>query len=225
MPEVEFIDRKKIDKEFIESIIDYQAPMGDLGYLYSVNKIFDTNQPKPFLLGNNLISFGVKIRRNHGLKGKILCGLSWKSANQTIGVSKSLDLIELSPLLLIEGVEFVSLQYGSTKDEINFVEKKIGKKIHTIEELDIYNDIDGLVSLISECDFVVTTSNITAHLTGAIAKKGIVLLPFSKGKIWYWHSGVGQSIWYPSLELVSQAQVNDWTDPINKCKEWVLEQI
>jgi hypothetical protein len=122
-------------------------------------------------------------------------------------------------------VEFLSLQYGSTKDEINFVEKKIGKKIHTVEELDIYNDIDGLVSIISDCDFIVTTSNITAHLTGSIGKKGIVLLPFSKGKIWYWHSGKGQSTWYPSLLLTSQTEMNNWAEPITKSKEWILEQL
>jgi len=62
-------------------------------------------------------------------------------------------------------------------------------------------------------------------LTGAIGKKGIVILPFSKGKIWYWHSGEGLSAWYPSLELTSQIQMNDWTDPIDKCKKWLLEQI
>ena len=224
MPKVEFIDRKKIDTEFIESTIDFQAPMGDLGYLYSVNKIFDANQPKPFLHINNLSSVGVK-KRNYIFKGKILCGLSWKSANKDIGLSKSLNLIELAPLLLIENVEFVSLQYGSTKDEIEYIKKSIGINIHTIDELDIYNDIDGLLSLISDCDFVVTTSNITAHLTGSIGKQGMVLLPFSKGKIWYWHSGEGQSTWYPSLQLASQTQMNDWTSPIQKCKNWILEQI
>jgi ADP-heptose:LPS heptosyltransferase len=154
-----------------------------------------------------------------------MCGLSWKSTNKDIGLSKSLNLIELAPLLLIENLEFVSLQYGSTKDEIEFIEKSIGKKIHMVDGLDLYNDIDGLVALIDRCDFVVTTSNVTAHLTGSIGKKGIVLLPFSKGKIWYWHSGIDQSLWYPSLEMVSQLHMNDWTDPIQKCKEWVLRQI
>jgi ADP-heptose:LPS heptosyltransferase len=165
------------------------------------------------------------ININKNFNHKAICGISWKSANQTIGSSKSLDLVDLSPLLLIEGVEFVSLQYGSTKEEINFVEKKIGKKIHTVEELDIYNDIDGLVSLISDCDLIVTTSNITAHLTGSIGKKGIVLLPFSKGKIWYWHSGKGQSIWYPSLQITSQTEMNNWAEPITKSKEWIMEQL
>jgi tetratricopeptide (TPR) repeat protein len=224
MPEVEFIDRNNIDAECNENSFDYQAPIGDIGLICSVNSALKHKKPKPFFIVNNLNKTGL-ININKNNNHKAVCGLSWKSANQTIGSSKSLDLIELSPLLLIEGVEFVSLQYGATKDEINFVEKKIGKKIHTAEELDIYNDIDGLVSLISGCDFVVTTSNITAHLTGSIGKKGIVLLPFSKGKIWYWHSGEGHSAWYPSLLLTSQTEMNNWAEPIAKSKEWILEQL
>jgi tetratricopeptide (TPR) repeat protein len=224
MPEVEFIDRKKIDTEFIENTIDFQAPMGDLGYLCSVDNGINIHQHKPFLRVNKFCNDDIKIKV-HTLTGKILCGLSWKSSNKDFGLSKSLNLIVLAPLLLIENLEFVSLQYGSTKDEIEFIEKSIGKKIHMVDGLDLYNDIDGLVALIDRCDFVVTTSNITAHLTGSIGKKGIVLLPFSKGKIWYWHSGIGQSLWYPSLELVSQIHMNDWTDPIQKCKKWILDQI
>jgi tetratricopeptide (TPR) repeat protein len=223
MPGVEFIDRNNIDAECNENSFDYQAPIGDIGLMCSVNSVLKHKKPKPFFIVNKLNKTGSIINKN--FNHKAICGISWKSSNQTIGSSKSLDLIELSPLLLIDGVEFVSLQYGSTKDEINFVEKKIGKKIHTVEELDIYNDIDGLVSLISDCDFIVTTSNITAHLTGSIGKKGIVLLPFSKGKIWYWHSGKGQSTWYPSLLLTSQTEMNNWAEPITKSKEWILEQL
>jgi len=224
MPEIELIDRKKINAECTEHSYDYQAPIGDIGLLCFVNAKLNAKRPKPFFIVNNLNINRIRtIKQN--TNNKIICGISWKSANQTIGFSKSLDLIELSPLLLIEGVEFVSLQYGSTKDEIDIVEKKIGKKIYTFEELDIYNDIDGLVSLISECDFVVTASNVTAHLAGSIGKKGIVLLPFSKGKIWYWHSGEGESTWYPSLHLISQTQMNDWTEPISKSREWILEQL
>ncbi len=224
MPEVEFIDSKKIDIECDENSFDYQGPMGDIGLLCSVDKVIEHKLPKPFLNINKLRNSDIK-NKNNIFNKKIVCGLSWKSANHNIGLSKSIDLIDLSPLLLIENLEFVSLQYGSTKDEIEFVEKNIGKKIHTIDGLDLYNDIDGLVSLIDSCNFVVTTSNITAHLAGSIGKNGMVLLPFSKGKIWYWHSGEGQSVWYPSLELVSQKQMNDWTHPITKCKEWTLEQL
>ena len=224
MPELEFVDRKEIDNICDENAFDFQAPIGDIGQLFSVDRSLEHKTPKSFFQINQSRCSEIK-NKNHFLSDKFVCGISWKSTNKDIGITKSLNLIDLSPLLSIENVVFVSLQYGSTADEIEFVEKNIGIKIHTIDSLDIFNDIDGLVSLISLCDLVVTTSNITAHLTGAIGKKGMVLMPFSKGKIWYWHSGVGPSLWYPSLELVSQSQMNDWTDPINKCKEWVLGQL
>lgn len=224
MPELEFVDRKEINNICDQNVFDFQAPIGDLGPLFSVDKSLEHKTPKPFFQIDQSRCSEIK-NKNSFLSCKFVCGISWKSTNKDIGIAKSLNLIDLSPLLLIENVVFVSLQYGSTADEIEFVEKNIGIKIHTIDSLNIFNDIDGLVSLISLCDLVVTTSNITAHLTGAIGKKGMVLIPFSKGKIWYWHSGVGPSLWYPSLELVSQSQMNDWTDPINKCKEWVLGQL
>ena len=224
IPEIELINSKTVDAVNIENLFDYQAPIGDIGFLCEVDKALENKTAKNFLQINQSRCSEIK-NKNPFLSGKFVCGISWKSNNKDIGITKSLNLIDLSPLLLIENVVFVSLQYGSTADEIEFVEKKNGIKIHTIGDLDIFNDIDGLVSLISLCDLVVTTSNINAHLTGAIGKKGMVLIPFSKGKIWYWHSGVGQSLWYPSLELVSQSQMNDWTDPINKCKEWVLGQL
>ena len=224
MPELKFIDRKEIDNICDENTFDFQAPIGDIGQLFSVNKSLEHKTPKPFFQIDQSRCSEIK-NKNSFLSGKFVCGISWKSTNKDIGIAKSLNLIDLSPLLSIENVVFVSLQYGSTKDEIEFVEKNLGINIHTIDGLDIFNDVDGLVSLISICDLVVTTSNITAHLTGAIGKKGMVLIPFSKGKIWYWHSGVGPSLWYHSLEMVSQSQMNDWIDPINKCKEWVLGQL
>jgi tetratricopeptide (TPR) repeat protein len=224
IPELEFIDKNEISNICNEANFDFQAPIGDIGQLFSVDKSLEHKTPKPFLQINQSRCWDIK-NKNSFLSGKFVCGISWKSTNKDIGIAKSLNLIDLSPLLSIENVVFISLQYGSTADEIEFVEKNIGIKIHTIDGLDIFNDIDGLVSLISLCDLVVTTSNITAHLTGAIGKKGMVLMPFSKGKIWYWHSGVGPSLWYPSLEMVSQLHMNEWTDPINKCKEWVLGQL
>ena len=223
-PDVEFIDSKQTVHLADKMKFDFQAPIGDIGHLCSVAKSLEHQLPKPFLIANNQKCIDFK-SKNPFHSEKFVCGVSWKSTNKDIGTIKSLNLIDLSPLLSIQNVEFVSLQYGSTADEIELVEKSIGRKIHTIGDLDIFNDIDGLTSLISNCDCVVTTSNITAHLTGAIGKKGMVLMPYSKGKIWYWHSGEGQSLWYPSLELVSQSQMNDWTDPITRCKEWVLQQL
>ena len=51
---------------------------------------------------------------------------------------------------------FVSLQYGNTKDEIQDIKEKYGINIFEISEVDIYNDIDGLASIINACDLVIS---------------------------------------------------------------------
>ena len=101
----------------------------------------------------------------------------------------------------------------------------LGATIHINPNLDPTNDIDGLVSQINMCDMVVTTSNVTAHLAGAVGKKGIILLPYSRGKLWYWHDGQGQSLWYPSLNLISQNKIDDWSDSIDGATRWVKENM
>jgi len=61
---------------------------------------------------------------------------------------------------------------------------------------------------------VITTSNTTAHLAGAIGKKVILLLPFSKGRFWYWHHKNKKSLWYPSVTVNEQLKMDDWLEVI-----------
>jgi hypothetical protein len=64
--------------------------------------------------------------------------------------------------------------------------------------------------LIEACDFIITTSNITAHLAGALYKKTYLLLPFAFGKIWYWGEVLSHSLWYPSIEIYRQTDSSQW---------------
>ena len=52
---------------------------------------------------------------------------------------------------------------------------------------------------IDACDFIVTTSNVTAHIAGGLGKDVYLIVPASRGKIWYWHEGDTKSLWYPSI--------------------------
>jgi ADP-heptose:LPS heptosyltransferase len=106
---------------------------------------------------------------------------------------------------------------------INFC-KQFNLKILSFDDLDIYNDIDSLFSLIDACDFVITISNINAHIAGALGKKTFLLAPFSKGRLWYWHDGLEHSLWYPSIQIFTQSETGDWSVPINKVREKIVEE-
>jgi ADP-heptose:LPS heptosyltransferase len=83
--------------------------------------------------------------------------------------------------------------------------------------LDKFNDIDALSSLIDACDFIVTSSNVTAHIAGALGKETFLLLPYSsKSSLWYWQHSKNHSFWYPSIHIYKVGQMECWEDVIKK---------
>jgi tetratricopeptide (TPR) repeat protein len=154
-----------------------------------------------------------------------ICGLSWKSKNEAIGKYKTLDLLNLKEILEVQGITFVNLQYNLPIEELELFQSTHKVSIKNFNDIDLFNDVDSLCSLIDACDFFVTISNLNAHLAGALGKKTFLLAPFSRGRHWYWHEKMSRSLWYPSVEIFSQIETREWSVPINKIKEKIVEEI
>ena len=122
-------------------------------------------------------------------------------------------------------INFVDLQYGDTRNQLSDLKSKHGIMLNKIDGIDNFNDIDGLASLIDACDFIVTISNVTAHIAGALGKKVFLIVPYSKGRCWYWHDGLKTSLWYASIQVFTQTETGDWSAPINQIKEKIVEEI
>ena len=192
---------------------DYQLPIGSLGKFYRNNQKSFENQPISFLKPNEIEANRIKGQLKK--ESKKICGISWKSKNEKIGFAKSLELNEMIELLNIKDINFINLQYGNTEEEINDLDKEHGIKIDPLNALDKFNDLEGLLNYIEACDFVITSSNVTAHLAGAIGKKTYLMVPHGVGKIWYWHDD-DNSCWYPSIKIYRQTKPNDWRGVIKK---------
>ena len=72
-------------------------------------------------------------------------------------------------------------------------------------------DIDGLAALIAACDVVVTVSNVTAHLAGALGKPTFALVSFGQHQLWYWFTGKNCP-WYPQVRLFRRRVDQPWAD-------------
>ena len=197
--------------------------MGSLGGIYRKNLESFEFQSERYLFSDQLKkeAFRHDLRKRFG--GKFLCGISWKSSAEKISDFKSFKLLDLMPILSLKNIVFINLQYGEISEDINLLYKSQGIKIETIDNLDYFNDIESLASLIDACDFVVSSSNVTAHLAGALGKKTYLLTPFSKGRIWYWHHNDKKSIWYPSVNNYYQSSLDSWKDPIENLSKDILQ--
>lgn len=222
-PRLTLIDRADTASALSSAGYDSQAPMGDLGYLLKLDKEAIRSTRTPHLLANPERKLQFK-RDQFSLYEGAVCGLSWRSNNRKFGKEKSIELASLSSLLKTSDLSFVNLQYGEVTEEIDLIKSQYGADIHKISHIDLFNDIDGLLALIDACDFVLTTSNVTAHLAGSIGKPGCVLVPYGKGRFWYWHHDDDFSFWYPSLKIFYQDNPHDWSNTINQATEWIRDQ-
>lgn len=203
--------------------IDQQIAMGDLGRFYRKEwDDFPKNREK-ILLPDAARVQNLKSRIGNGRE--LICGFSWSSTNPRIGGFKSLDEADLSPLATIKAVRWVDLQYGDTRQDRDRFDKRFGLHVNHIDEIDNFNDMDGLAALISACDIVISVSNTTAHLAGALGVPTVVMLPESVGRLWYWHHGVSTSPWYPSCVLVRQPAPGDWASVLRSARDRINELI
>ena len=199
-------------EKIIESNYDFHLPMGNLGGFFR-NSIKDfTSHPIAYLKPNETQVNNLKSRIKKG--NHKICGISWISKNQEIGEEKSLTLIQLLPILTLPNITFIDLQYGDTSLEKNNIFDLFGIEIKSISEIDNFNNLDGITSLVNVCDFIVTTSNVTAHIAGALNKKTYLLLPHGYGKIWYWGESSERSLWYPSIKIYRSPNSGMWAQAI-----------
>ena len=206
-PNVEFVT------ELNKSQLDFHAPLGDLAKFF-INSFNDVRKRSDAYL--KVDKNKSKLIKEILPKGKKICGISWISKNESLGKNKSITLEDMKDLLMLPNITFVDLQYTDTTEERNEFKKKYGIDIHRFEQIDNFNDIDGLASLIDACDFVVSVSNTTVHIAGSIGKKTYLMLPNNRGKLWYWSKENAQSIWYKSIEIFERNTSESWKNLIQK---------
>lgn len=201
-------DREPLD----ETGFDCHLPMGSAGQYLRRSSADFAGRRHPYLRADAQRAAALREKLRDG--GKRICGLSWHSSNALVGDLKSLPLRALLPILALPHLRFADLQYGDTAPERLALEQETGVRVTRLDEIDTYADIDGLAALIQACDLVVTTSNTTAHLAGALGKETWLLLPYSSGKFWYWHTLDGASPWHPSMRIFQQSAIADWRTPV-----------
>jgi len=226
-PKIRFIPRQNPpNSQLLNTTMDYQTPIGSLG------KWFRTDN-NSFILNRNTYLYACpkktsEIRKKYQelAKEKILIGISWKSTGidqrQTYSKKKKSTLLEhWQPVLAQRNCYFINLQYGNVKQELNEFQKHNNLKIHQDEEIDSLSSLDDFAAQISALDLVISTSNTTVHLAGALGKQVWTLLPHIPD--WRWTLEREDTLWYPKMRLFRQHRIGDWSDVFQQVK-LALEQ-
>ncbi len=188
----------------IEKLKDFDQVLyaGSLGYYFR-------NDYKDFPKKNYLKIQDKEIKKGEAClkiyKKKYKIGLSWKSFNNTYSNQKSLELNDFKFLIQSNDFDIINLQYGNVDNEIINFNKDNKFQIHILKNLDLFNDFIGVGSILKNIDLFVTVSNSTAHLSGALGVKTLLIKPFNQVTFHYWNQPGTKTPWYDSVELIDKS--------------------
>ncbi len=211
-PEIDFYDPGfEIPDHAAETCI----PIGSLARYFRHGSDDFRRSTAAYLVSDPLKT--ANLRAQLSAAGAIRIGISWCSISPKGGKDKSIDLQQLAACLSLPGVQLVNLQYGDVRDSLGALAELTGIDVSNVDGVDTFHDIDGLAALIQACDLVVTTSNTTVHLAGALGTPTWLLL--QKIPDWRWGLAGESCLWYPSVRLFRQASRGQWDDVLRHVSE------
>jgi hypothetical protein len=153
------------------------------------------------------------LKKELGIEGKRVIGLSWASTAPVIGEHKSVGLEGFRSLFDIPDSVFINLQYGKPQDEA----KDFHPNLITTH-IDTFLDLENVAALMELCNIIVSPSNANVHLAAAMGKPVMLL---DANKLWYWNNRRGfRSLWYPEVKIFQRENMNaPWDLQVKQVKE------
>jgi ADP-heptose:LPS heptosyltransferase len=109
-------------------------------------------------------------------------------------------------------VQFVNLQYTDVREEMRALESRHRVKVHHWQEA--IDDYDQTAALVAALDSVLTVCTAIVHLTGSLGRPALVMVPF--GPDWRYGASGERMIWYPSVRLLRQRRIGDWSEVLEE---------
>jgi tetratricopeptide (TPR) repeat protein len=134
--------------------------------------------------------------------------ISWRSpqpgSRRFLGERKSLALEQLAAMAAPREARLLDLQYGELDPERRDFEARQPGRLVRLAGLDARDDLEGLAAALVACGRLVSVSNATAHLAGALGVPTELVLPRGWPPFSYWAAGAhGRALWYPSVKIVA----------------------
>lgn len=154
-PDIEFKVEDKSDDRYRDDF-DVHLPLGSL-YRHFSSHVARNPKPDAYLYpGEGKIKYWKERLKSLG-KGPYV-GICWKSSKiSTQRIHNYANLSEWSPILNIEDVTYVNLQYVDFDIDLRKVNSDLGITVHNFDDLDHYNDLVEVAALCAALDMVVST--------------------------------------------------------------------
>jgi len=201
LPALRFVSRAQSAEAF--AACERQLPIGSLAAMLRPDAASFARQPHALLQPDGARVEALRERLGEGR----WIAVSWRSLQrgerEGLAQRKSFPLQALAALARA-GVRLLDVQYGDVEAERAAFERAHPGLLTHFDDLDAYADLEGVAAAMAACEGVVSVSNVTAHIAGAIGRKTWLLHPESHAPFSYWvPASNGHALWYPSVRIVA----------------------
>ncbi len=130
---------------------------------------------------------------------------------------RTIGLELFRPLFEIEGISWVSLQYGPRSSDA----AELG--IQMYDSSPFLKDFADTAALISQLDMTIGVDTAVGHLASILAKPAWILIP--KVPDWRWLLERSDTPWYPNTRLFRQKEIGDWSAPLAELREALADEM
>ena len=138
-----------------------------------------------------------------------------------MGKIKSTSLKDWTVILSQPNYYFINLQYGDVNAEIEEYTSGNKTSIYIDKEINSLMSLDDFTAQVSALDLIISTSNTTVHVAGALGKEVWTLLPYISD--WKWMLNREDTPWYPTMKLFRQSKIGGWQKVFLRVNQALLQ--
>lgn len=220
-PDIIFVADRPSSHPLVFEQFDFQLPIGSLGSVLRPHRNSFAHAAESFLVADPVRAEHWRQRFSQlgtGLK----VGLAWRSVDLAGGRGIHYPpLAELKPLLQVQDVAFINLQYCATAEECAEIESLLGRPFYNFREVDHFDDLDASAALMAACDIVIAPCTATAALAAAL---GVPVLEMEAVAVNGFQLGQQQSPWVPMMTRFGKHPEAPWSVVIEQIAQ-VVQQL
>ena len=162
----------------------------------------------PHLKGDINVTRAWKDRLKKMTGDKPVLGLFWRSGLYISARKHFYPTIDLwGPILSLKNVAFLSLQFDDDSHDVMLAKQLFGVEILKVEDINLRDDLDQTASLCKALTGVIAPSTTTAHLSGSVGTKTIIM---DRTTTWAPMINNNQDAVIPSIQRIFPPNVDDW---------------
>lgn len=150
-------------------------------------------------------------------------GICWRS--QKISSERSRHYVKLEEFLSVlktPGCDFINLQYGECREELQKMQDQHGITIHNWDDINLKNELDRAAALTKACDLVISVASTPGMISFGVGTPTFWISPLPT----WWCFGKQPRIpIFKNARFISAGKLNAWDVVAQKTQAWLQKFI